>query len=105
MRTITLALALLVALLGTAGTAAAQAPAGAGKQFSAGQKDFAKGRYFFRKGKYALAAAEFQAAYDLGKDPAVLENIGESWDKAGDAQKAVDAYRRYVAEAPRAADR
>src|SRR5262245_44262035 len=95
MRTITLVLALLVALVGTA---QAQDTAAAGKRFSAGKKAYAKGNY-------ALAAAEVQASYDVGKDPTVLETIGEAWDKAGNPKKAVDAYRRYVAELPRAADR
>ena len=95
MRTITLVLALLLAV---AGAAHAQDKVAAGKRFSAGQQAFTKG-------DYARAAAEFQASYDISKDPVVLENIGESWDKAGDPGKAVDAYRRYVAEVPRAADR
>lgn len=90
-----LALALLMAC---AGPAAAQDFAAAGKRFAAAQQAFAKGQF-------AVAAAEYQASYDISRDPSVLANIGESWDKAGDPRKAVEAYRKYVGEAPRAADR
>ena len=95
MKTITLALALL--LLG-AGAGRAQDFASAGKHFAAAQQAFAKGQF-------ATAAGEFQQSYDSSRDAGVLQNIGESWDKAGDPRRAVDAYRRYVAELPRAKDR
>ena len=78
--------------------AAAQDYAAAGAHFDAGQQAFAAGRY-------KVAADEFQAAYDITKDPALLFNIGESQQRAGDAKKALVAYRAYVKEQPGAPDR
>ena len=78
--------------------ARAQDYAAAGAHFDAGQQAFAAGRY-------KVAADEFQAAYDITKDPALLFNIGESQQRAGDAKKALAAYRAYVKEQPGAPDR
>ena len=52
-----------------------------------------------------LAAKEFQAAYDITRDPALLLNIGESWQRASEGKKAVAAYRAFVAESPQAPER
>ena len=67
----------------------------AGKQFSAGQDAF-------QAKHYQSAAVRFQAAYDVSKDPLLLYNIGESWQKGGDGKKALAAYRAYLKAAPQA---
>ncbi|MFO0575288.1 MAG: hypothetical protein U1A78_14955 [Polyangia bacterium] len=87
-----------VAVTGTAGPALAQDFAAAGAHNAAAQDAFAAG-------KFELAAREFQAAFDIIKDPSLLVSIGESWQRAGDGPKALAAYRAYVAAQPQAPDR
>jgi tetratricopeptide (TPR) repeat protein len=82
----------------TVRSAAAQDFAAAGQHFASAQDAFAQG-------KYELAAKEFQAAYDITKDPSMLVNIGESWQRAGDGKKAMEGYRAYLAAQPQAPDR
>jgi tetratricopeptide (TPR) repeat protein len=81
-----------------AGPARAQDFAAAGAHAAAGQDAFSAGRF-------ELAAKEFQAAFDITKDPSLLISIGESWQRAGDGPKALAAYRSYVAVQPQATDR
>ena len=76
----------------------AQDYAAAGQHFAAAQDAFAQGQY-------KRAAEEYQASYDIAKDPALLFNIGESWQRAGDGPKALAAYRAYLKEQPAAPDR
>ncbi|MEO6955055.1 MAG: hypothetical protein ABI321_24860 [Polyangia bacterium] len=107
----TTTLALSVFLVGSpllCGPAQAQTPAAtdaaapdydlAGKQFAAGQESFAAKRFH-------VAALHFQAAYDITKDPVLLFNVGESYENAGNAQRASDSYRAYLAQKPTAQDR
>lgn len=91
-------LATLGALPPLEGVACAQDFAAAGAHFEAAQQAFSAG-------KFKLAADEFQAAYSITKDPALLFNIGESWQRAGEAKKALDSYRSYLKEQPSATDR
>jgi hypothetical protein len=90
-----LALALAIAL---PGTASAQDYEAAGKHFAAAQEAFTKGNY-------NRAADEFESAYTITKDPVLLYNIGEAYEKAGNGRAAVRNYRKYVAEQPQATDR
>lgn len=69
--------------------AAAQDFAAAGQHFAAAQDAFAQGQY-------QRAAESYQSAYDITRDGALLFNIGESWQRAGDNQKALIAYREYL---------
>lgn len=77
--------------------AAAQDFAAAGQHFAAAQDAFAQGQY-------QRAAESYQSAYDITRDGALLFNIGESWQRAGDTQKALAAYREYLKD-PGAAER
>lgn len=86
----------LIGLLG--GPALAQDFAAAGAHATAGQDAFAAG-------KFELAAKEFQAAFNITKDPTLLVSIGESWQRANDGPKALAAYRAYLSAQPQAADR
>src|SRR5262245_51745064 len=83
---------------------AVAAPAWA-QDFEAAGKHFAQAQELYGKGKYAQAATEFQAAYDITKDPLLLFNMGEAYEKAKDWNNAVKSFRRYIVEAPAAADR
>jgi tetratricopeptide (TPR) repeat protein len=84
--------------LALAGSAHAQDYDAAGKHFASGQERFSQKRY-------RTAAIEFQAAYDITKDPVLLYNVGEAWQKAGEGKRAADAYRAYLKERPGAQDR
>src|SRR5438270_8882000 len=92
-------LACIVALtLGLSATAMAQDFEAAGKHFSAAQEAF--GAKHFR-----IAASEFEAAYGITKDPVLLYNVAESYEKAGDGHKAVANYKAYLKEQPAAQDK
>jgi len=70
----------------------------AGRHFTAAQDAF-KAKH------YQSAAVRFQAAYDVTKDPLLLYNIAESWQKGGDGKKALAAYRAYLKAQPEAKDK
>jgi hypothetical protein len=92
-------LACIVALtLGMSATALAQDFEAAGKHFSAAQEAF--GAKHFK-----TAAIEFEAAYGITKDPVLLYNVAESYEKAGDGHKAVASYKAYLKEQPTAQDK
>ena len=76
----------------------AQDYAAAGQHFDAAQEAFAAG-------KFELAAKEYQAAFDITKESTLLQSIGESWQRAGNAPKALTAYKAYIKAAPQAPDR
>ena len=88
----------LVLTLGMVSVARAQDFEAAGKHFSAAQEAF--GAKHFK-----TAAAEFEAAYGITKDPVLLYNIGESYQKAGNGPKAVASYRQYLHDQPNAQDK
>jgi hypothetical protein len=70
----------------------------AGRHFSAAQEAF--GAKHFK-----TAAGEFEAAYGITKDPVLLYNVAESYEKAGDGHKAVTNYKAYLKEQPAAQDK
>jgi hypothetical protein len=70
----------------------------AGRHFTAAKKAFDEKHF-------KVAAGEFQQAYDAAKDPVLLYNVAESWEKAGDGKKAVAAYKAYLKAQPKAQDR
>ena len=75
------------------------------QDFAAAGQHFAAAQDAFAQGQYKQAAEEYQAAYDITKDGALLFNIGESWQRAGDAPKALAAYRAYLKDQPGGAER
>ena len=81
-----------------AATASAQDYDTAGKHYAAGQERYAGKRFH-------TAALHFQAAYDITKDPVLLFNVGEAWQMAGDAKKAVASYTAYLKARSNAPDR
>jgi tetratricopeptide (TPR) repeat protein len=93
-----LALILVLALgLGTS-TANAQPAPTATQHFEAGRKAY-------DQEDYARAADEWQKAYDLGKDPSYLFNIGQAHRQALQWERALAAYEQYLAESPKAKNR
>src|SRR5437763_9896331 len=92
-------LACIVALtVGMSAPAMAQDFEAAGKHFSAAQEAFGAT-------PFKTAAVEFEAAYGITKDPVLLYNVAESYEKAGDGKKAVASYKAYLREQPQAADK
>src|SRR5438093_761797 len=81
---------------------ASAAPAWA-QDYEAAGKHFATAQELYGKGKFVQAAAEYQAAYDITKDPILMFNVAEAFEKGKEWNNAVKAYRRYIAEAPTAA--
>jgi hypothetical protein len=75
------------------------------QDFSAAAAHFGAAQQAFGKQHFHTAAAEFQMAYDITKDPVLLYNIGEAWQKAGDGKKAVASYKAYLKAQPNAQDR
>src|SRR5262249_36213012 len=100
MRTVILGLAACAALLGGAVPARAQQP-----DYEAAKRHFLTGKDLFEKREYNRAAVEFEAAYEITKDPVVLFNVGESYEKAGKLDEAIRAYEGYLAGTPTAQDR
>jgi hypothetical protein len=95
----------ILAILGGAGSAAADEPAAA---VSASAKEEA--RLHFTAGvnllqdpenpRYEEAYAEFKRAYELAKSPSILGNMGLCALKLERDAEALEAYTRYLAEVP-----
>lgn len=88
----------LVLGLGMTSVARAQDFEAAGRHFSSAQEAF--GAQHFK-----TAAVEFEAAYAITKDPVLLYNVAESYEKAGDGRKAVANYKAYLHDQPNAQDK
>jgi tetratricopeptide (TPR) repeat protein len=76
------------------------------------QSAFDQAQLDYLQGKYDEAAREFQDAYNARQFPQFLYNVGASFHMKGKKtsdpeayQKAVDAYRKYLVEDPKAADK
>jgi hypothetical protein len=95
MRTLALSLLSLVVLT----------PAARAQDFEKAGKLFAAAQESFGKKHYSSAATLFQSAYDITKDPILLYNVAESWEKAGDGKQAVSSYEAYLKAQPKAADK
>jgi tetratricopeptide (TPR) repeat protein len=56
-------------------------------------------------GKYAEAIEEYQKAYEIGGDPAMLYNIGQAYRLNDQPNDAIRFYRRYLQRQPNAHNR
>jgi hypothetical protein len=56
-------------------------------------------------GKYNEAVEEYQKAYEIGGDPAMLYNIGQAYRLGDQPGEAVRFYRRYLQRSPNARNR
>jgi tetratricopeptide (TPR) repeat protein len=63
------------------------------------------GEAYYERGRFTDAAREFEEAYRLSKRPALLYNMGKSYEGAGEPARALDAYRRYLKEVRNSSDR
>ncbi len=98
MQRISLVSSLLVTLLLGAGNARADDEGEA-------KAHFLRGKVAYLEGKYEAAAAAFKAAAALRPSPILDYNLGRCHDKLGHAQEALQAYERYLAASPDAANR
>ena len=58
-----------------------------------------------RAGDFRAAISEYQAAYDAAPHPTVLFNIGNAYERVGEARHAAEFFGRYLAEDATAEDR
>ena len=73
----------------------------AADETSAAREHAQKGSAFMDLGKYAEAAAEYEAAYADKQDPALLLNMAQAYRLAGNGNKAVFFYRKYLQHVPK----
>lgn len=59
----------------------------------------------YREGRFEDAIRLLREARALKPEPVLLYNLGRAYEAAGRRREAADAYERYLAEEPRAADR
>ena len=88
-----IAAALLLAAAGLSSSARADERAEARRHFEAGMELIAQSNF-------AEGVAELEEAYAILPHPAVLYNIGRAWRDAGELDKALDAFERYLASDP-----
>jgi hypothetical protein len=84
---------------------ASLAAAPAGPPTPEEERLFAEGLRAFDAGDARAAETTWKQGYALRADPAFLVRIGEAQEKRGAAREAAESYRRYLREAPDAADR
>jgi tetratricopeptide (TPR) repeat protein len=65
------------------------------------REHFEKGKAFMDLAKYNEAAAEYEAAYAAKPDPALLLNLAQAYRQAGNADKALHFYRKYLQHVPK----
>src|SRR5262249_46509523 len=66
---------------------------------------YQKGTAYYDLGRYADAIRQFEAAYELKNDPALLYNLAQSHRLAGNAEQALHFYRTYLRRVPKATNR
>jgi tetratricopeptide (TPR) repeat protein len=66
---------------------------------------FQQGDTYFKLDKYANALQEFEQAYLAKQDPSFLYNIAQCHRLMGNRADAIRFYKRYLADAPAAANR
>jgi tetratricopeptide (TPR) repeat protein len=66
---------------------------------------FRRGTRAYDLGRFLEAAAEYEKAYEVKENPALLYNLGQAYRGAGEHQKALNAYRAYLRNAPDAPNR
>jgi tetratricopeptide (TPR) repeat protein len=69
-------------------------------EFEGAREHFRRGTNAFNLGHYLEAVKEYEAAYQIKEDPALLFNIGQSYRLAGQNEAAVRVYKSFLHQAP-----
>jgi tetratricopeptide (TPR) repeat protein len=69
------------------------------------REHYQKATSYYDLGKYPEAIKEFEAAYEIKNDPALLYNLAQSNRLAGNAEQALHFYRTYLRYVPHPANR
>lgn len=64
------------------------------------REHYRKGTAAYNLGRYVEAGEEYERAYEITLDPALLFNVAQAYRLGGDAKKALTAYRSYLRAAP-----
>ncbi|HVZ74553.1 MAG TPA: tetratricopeptide repeat protein [Polyangia bacterium] len=83
---------------------AAVAPARAQDTVSA-KEHYQRGTSYYDLGRYADAIKEFEAAYQIKNDPALLFNLAQSHRLAGNVDQALHFYKTYLRYVPHPSNR
>jgi tetratricopeptide (TPR) repeat protein len=102
LRTLFFSSALLLGLLPVCAYAQTAAPT-ANDQLA--REHFVRGRDAFSQGDFAVAAREFDQAYQLSRRPQLLYNIGSAYERLHNWNEANIALHRYLELVPDAPDR
>jgi tetratricopeptide (TPR) repeat protein len=101
--------AAILILAVTVGAASARAqderPTAARSDQARSRALYDQGSRAYSDGDYARAIELFLAAYELSRAPAILFNVAQAYRLAGTCDKALEYYRRSLAEEPDAANR
>ncbi|MFL5305756.1 MAG: tetratricopeptide repeat protein [Polyangia bacterium] len=85
--------------------AATGARAESGNNADTAQAHFDRGAKLYNLGHFQDAIGDFEKAYDLDPSPIFLFNIAQSHRQLGNKERALFFYRRYLEQAPKAANR
>lgn len=77
----------------------------AADKISTAREHFEHGSALFDLGSYAEAAHEYESAYKIKPDPALLFNIGQAYRLANDHASALRAYKSYLRRVPNPGNR
>ena len=69
------------------------------------RQHYDKGSTFYDLGQFHDAAKEYEEAYKLKSDPALLFNIGQAYRFAAENAEALRAYKAYLRRSPEASNR
>jgi len=72
---------------------------------AAAREHYQKGTSYYDLGRYPEAIHEFEAAYELKNDPALLYNLAQSHRLAGNTEQALHFYRTYLRRVPKVSNR
>jgi tetratricopeptide (TPR) repeat protein len=69
------------------------------------RKYYEKGTQYYDLGRYDEAARQFEAAYEIKQDAALLYNIAQSYRRMGDNKRAVELYKNFLRRMPNSSKR
>jgi tetratricopeptide (TPR) repeat protein len=99
-RSIIFFIAIVLGTVVPASSAWAEDPAPSKEQLEAAKKAFGEGKALYDEKKFPEAVEKFKESYRLSRNPLLLYNIGHTLDQAGQKDKALFYYRKFLADAP-----